>query len=641
VDINQAGGEADENEIPNTQLLQGYAQHPNIATEIEKPELDRIGQKCTREYQIDKTSRSDWLTGIKAATKLAKQTVEEKTYPWPKAANTKYPLLTVAAIQFQARAYPALVTGDIAKCKINGFDQDGKKAARATRVSKTMQWQLLEQMEEWEEETDKLLTILPITGMVFRKTYYSPLFQRPVSEMVLAEHMIFNYKAKSFETCPRKTQEFNLYPHELTERINSGLYLDQEYHTNKGEDDDAPIEFIEQHRLLDLDEDGYPEPYIVTVHVETTQVCRIRARFEESGVHLADDDSVSKIVPVEYFTKYSFLPNPDGSAHDVGFGELLGPLNETINSTANRILDGGTLANTSGGLIGKGIRMRGGALRFRPGEFKPVTVTAGKIADNVYQFKYPGPSAVLFEMLGFLVDAGRDIASTKDILTGEQKIDLPATTTLALIEQGLKTFTAIFKRVHRSFKGELKKIYKINGDYFPPKLYVTFLDAQEPEEVLLGDFQDGDLDIVPVSDPSMVTDMQKMAKAEALLKFAEDPAFNSQVIKRRYLEALGIEDIDDIMSDGSAQREQAQQQLMMALKQMDNEEREIDAKWIKAVTDAMLNVAKAESQEAGTQLSQYQNVMENLFREAELRDKRTGVESMGSAPGNPGVQAVP
>ena len=623
-----------ESEVERAEWLMTITQHHNIAELLDDDDLGSIGQKVVREAMIDKNSRADWDDNMKVAMDLAMQVTEDKTFPWPKAANIKYPLLTTAAIQFAARAYPAIVPGrDIVKVKINGNDPAGDKQERGDRVGRHMSWQLTEEMAEWEPDTDRLLHVLPITGVVFRKTWFDPNKGRNCSQMVLPQNLLIDYEAMSMDDAPRITQCFELYPHQITERMRGGTWLKHDFGiANDSEgDEDAPHEFYEQHRLLDLDDDGYPEPYIVTVHKDTGSVCRIVARFDEEGIKVNEMGEIIRIKPIQYFTKYGFIPNPESAVYDLGFGMLMNPINQSVNTILNQMMDAGTLQNAGGGFIGKGLRLKGGSMRFRPGEFKPVDVSSGsKIADNIYHMQHQGPSPVLFNLLGLMIDAGKEIASVKDVLTGEsQGANASPTTTLAMIEQGLKTFTAIFKRVHRSLKGELKKIYRLNRMYMAPESYFTLLD--DPEAVHQADYEEESMDVVPVSDPTVVTDMQRLGKAQALLQFVGDPFFNQLQLRYRYLVAIGAENIEQILIEPEPQVDPKAELEMMKF-QLEALERteKLPAEIAQMMAKSMEHIAKAEAEEAGIQINAYKAFIEAMA----YGDQPRGVPGMAAPSGN-------
>ena len=593
------------------QKMQAWIKSPNIAEELDQTLLDEIAVRVKTEYDIDVTSRADWKTRTEEAMELAMQVAKEKQFPWPKAANVIYPLVTTAATQFAARAYPAIVNGrSIVRGVVVGDDDGtpqlnpqngqpmmqpgppgpdgqptpmpvwqtppGAKRARADGIGEHMSWQLLDEQPEWEPETDQLLHLLSIVGTVFRKTYFDPGKQRNASNMVSPMKCVINYNAKTVETAARITEEFELYPWEIEEKERAGLYLIPEQPYGEAEnsegDRDKPHEFLEQHRYWDLDGDKYPEPYIVTIHKRSQKVVRIVARYDAEGITFnGRTHKIAKIDPIHYYTKYDFIPNPDGGVYSLGFGQLLRPINESINTVLNQLLDAGTLQNAGGGFIGKGLSMNAGAIRFQLGEYKTVNAAGGNIKDNIVPFPAPGPSQVLFNLLGFLVEAGKEIAAVKDVLTGDQKTpNVPATTTLALIEQGLKVFTAIYKRVHRSLKSELNKLYRLNRVYGDEKSQYKVGDTWKT--ILKQDYVLG-AGVEPVSDPTMVSDMQRMGRAQFLLGFRQDPDCDGKEILMRAFKAADIDQPDKILAKQTASNP------MIAIKgmEMDQKEQEIQA----------------------------------------------------------------
>lgn len=522
---------------------------PNIAEYLSDDELGRIGRLVCEGYERDEESlkANGYRERTKAAMELALQTAKAKNYPWPGAANVKYPLITTAAIQFAARAYPAIVDGwNVVKGKALG-EPTPEKIDRAQRIGRHMTWQLLEQMEGWEEDTDRLLHMLPIIGCVVRKTYFDRVKGHNCSELIAPDKFVVNYWTKDLDSCPRATHILEYYPNEIEERFRSEIWRKAELNLRQGEDEQAPHEFLEQYCLLDLDEDGYDEPYTVTVHKETSQVVRIAARFDPEGVLVDARGEIVAIKPVRYFTKYGFIPSPDGSFYDLGFGQLCGPLNETINSVINQLLDAGHLANLGGGFLGgNSASLKSGVVRVKPGEWKR---EPGVSRDTFVPLPTADPSPVLFNLLNLLIEATRDITATKDILTGDTAGSNEAVgTTLAKIDQGLKVFSAIYKRIHRSLKWELATLRRLNRLYLNPEEYFVFHDEQEASRVTLDDYADDDIDVVPVSDPNLVTDMQRVAQAQLLMSFMGDPMVNQEQIRVRILEAARVEGAKNLVA---------------------------------------------------------------------------------------------
>jgi chaperonin GroES len=660
-------GEQQAPEPRPADLLQSFIGVANIVPLIEADVVSKIGMEVVRGYEVDKASRADWEKQMDTAMDLAMQVAKEKSWPWPKAANIKYPLITTAAIQFSARAYPAIVRGeDVVKGMVIGPDPQGEKKKRADRIGRHMSFQVLEEIEDWDEEEDKLLLQMAIVGCAFRKTYFDTMLGRPCSDLVAARDLVYDH-ATPWAKLRRKTHLLRLFKNEVIERVRGEVFEDVQLGMPAGEtnDEDGHHEFLEQHCWYDLDEDGYKEPYIVTVVKETSEVARIVARFDEDGIFLNKKHEVSKIEPVEYFTKYPFMPNPDGGSYDVGLGLLLNPINETVNTVLNQMLDAGTLANTGGGFLGNGLKMKGGPARFVPGEFKPCDTTGGKIADNIYHMKFEGPNAVLFQLLGMLIEAGKDISSVKDILTGDQQVNQTATTTLALIEQGQKVFSAIYKRVHRSLKQEFKKLYRLNRLYLQPEDYYRFQDKVEP--IYLEDYQGDNTDVAPVSDPTLVSDAQELTRAEALMKFVGDPFINQVELRRKYLKALKEQDIEalliteppqppqdpqllKIQADIEAQKVEVTAVAEKMMAEMDN----LAAKTADLEAAAVLKIAQAEAIELGPQMdiymAQFQAMLDRHTNAVQAQQQQQGegngneqggVPAVAGASADPAVPPVP
>lgn len=593
----------------------------NIVPKLKDDLLGEIAHRTVEEYRLDDKSRDKWKTINKDAIDLAMLVAEQKTYPFERAANVKYPLISTAALQFNARAYPAIVPpGDLVKCKVNGKDPTGDKAARAKRVSEYTSWQHTDDMPEWEPDTDRLLIIVPIAGTCFRKRFFDPALGKQVSRLVMADRLIVNNRARSLEDAPRVTEEMHLYPYEIQERIRDGRFAEFDYGAfdpQSADDDDekqdgdtdkdGPHKFLEQHRRWDLDGDGYPEPYIVTVHEASEKVCRIVANYSLDTVRMTDDGRVAAIRKRDFYIKYGFLPSPDGSFYELGFGWLLKSSNEAINTTLNEMLDAGHLANVQGGFVSSALGLREKEFKIKMGHWKTINY-AGNISQAVMPITYPGPSDTLFKLLGLLVEMGKEVASIKDVLSGEVKMNMQPTTVLALIDQGLQFFTAIYKRIHRSLKAELVIHNRLNKEHLDAESYNAFFDDQEQQFDPKADFDDTDMDISPASDPSKSSKMQKLAQAEFLQTWAKDnPVANSIEVNRRVLEAAQIEDIDKLI--------QMPEPDPLAKMLGELEAQEKMAGITELMTKALKNIADAEAAEEGSQLGMYDMVLKALQSE--------------------------
>lgn len=559
----------------------------DISKLLDDGELTTLGVHAVRDWERDDADRATWKTAVTAALALAAQDPPDaKLYPWVNASNVQYPILTVASQQFAARAYPAIVKGDEAVgVKVLGDDPTppnsppqppgsppdpqmqafqqavglrAAKKARAKRVKDWLNYRLFYGMDDWEGDVDVLLNQLPIIGMAFKKVYFDP-HKGVRSDYVSALKLCVPMDTQSLERAPRVTQEFELYPYEIHARIAAKTYRDVRDALNDASDEDEqkPRCIIEQHRLVDLDDDGIEEPYILTVDVESQQVLRIEAAFTLDDIARSKtDNKVTHIRRWMPYVAFLFLPDPKGRFYGMGFGLLLKPLTAIINTLINELIDAGNAANAGGGFIASGLRLQGAGqtstLRFQPGEFKTVNAQGQDLRNMVWERTIPTASPVLFQMLDLVLGAAKDISSIKDVLTGEAPSTAPVGTTMALIEQGLQSFTAIYKRTYRSLKAEYKLIYECEGRWGGEDQaaeYAELLD--DPAADFAADFSPKGNDIVPVSDPTVVTRAQALAKAQVIQQTAAafPGAINPQAAAKRTLEAAEIENVQELLSE--------------------------------------------------------------------------------------------
>jgi chaperonin GroES len=532
----------DENEN-----LSALFESTNIAEKLDEERLNEIGDECQKGFQQDVESCRDWQRDCENYTKLAKQVAEAKSYPWPGASNVKYPLISTASMQFAARSYPALVPSDgrLVKAKVIGKDDQGEKSKVAEAVSIYMSYQLMNEMDGWEEDMDRLLIMLPIVGTMFKKTYWDGVKKVNCSRLVLPTKLFVDYWTSNLCDAERISEVIELSERKYKERILSGVWLDVDLgspqipvdSTNPPSADAAtPYEFVEQHTYLDLDDDGYREPYIVTFHRTSGKVVRIVARFDEDTIYTDEEGNLQKIEPIQYYTKFGFVPNPDGGFYDIGFGVLLGPLNESVNTLINQLIDSGHMSSLQSGFLGKGLKLRMGEHRFTPGEWKVVNGLGDDLKKQVIPLPAAQPSGVLLELMGALVTSGKELASVAEIFTGKTPgQNTPATTTMATIEQGMKVFTAVYKRIYRSLAEEFKKLYRLNAIYLNEQEYIDVVDMQVSRE----DFKTKQHNIYPGADPTAVSQTEKLLKAQGLVELA--PMFpgmlNPVEIVNRVLEA--------------------------------------------------------------------------------------------------------
>jgi chaperonin GroES len=545
---------------------------PNLCEFLTDSDLKAIGEAVYDSYQIDDQSMEPWRRRMSAALDLATQIQKDKNFPWPGCSNITFPLITIAALQFHSRAYPAIIDGpDVVQCRVIGPDPDGSKSKQAEKIGSYMSWQLMEEDENWETDMDRTLLIVPIVGTCWKKTYPSGEHNHNVSELVLPQDLIINYWAKSAkDACKTHRLEFDR--NKIYSRIVSGIFRDvREEEWFKGDapipgntaaqeernvrmglnppaqaDSRTPFILLEQHCCLDLDGDGYAEPCIVTIEKDTRTVLRITYGFSRmEDVIRTEDNEIIRIIPTNYFTKIPFIPNPDGSILDIGFGVLLGPLNESVNSAINQLFDAGTMANTAGGFLGRGAKIRGGVYNFSPFEWNRVDSTGDDLRKSVIPLPVREPSNVMFQLLSLLINYTEKVSGAVDVATGGNPgQNTPSTTMQEMVTQGQKVYAAIFKRIWRALKQEFRKLYYFNGLYLP-EAGISW--AGSTETISRADFLGDGSGIIPVADPNVMSDQQRFMQANALMQIARgNPLYNQDSVNIRYLKALKIHDIETL-----------------------------------------------------------------------------------------------
>lgn len=586
-------------------LMQFAEADGDISPYLTSEQIAKLGEEVCENYDRDLQSREEWETvASKALKDIASTKRAAKSYPWENASNVHYPLLAYAAMQFNARAYPAIVKGDEAvSCKVVGADkgqpqvgpdgqpamqvqgmpvmmtpqgpgvvtpqglqplppgmqpepvwrrEPGAKAKRAERVRDYMNTVIFYRMDDWETETDTLLFQMPAIGCGFRKVWCDG--EKHNSVFVPAMNLVVHNDARSLKEAPQITEKLEgIYPHHIRRDVAMGKYREGLELTDTDRD---PRLLIEQQCYFDLDEDGIDEPYIVTVDHKERFVLRVVPDFGPENVTL-NKDKLAFIERRTFYVKYEFLPHPEGKFYNIGLAHLLDQYGEVINTIVNQMIDANHAATAGGGFVASGLRIQGqgqaSSLKFRPGEYKTVGVQGSALRDGLVEKTFPQMSPVMFQLLELILGAAKDIASVKDVLSGDASNNGQVGTTLALIEQGLQVFTAIYKRVYRGLKSEFALLFDNIGKYADEATAADYLELlDDPEADLVNDFNGKDMDIRPVSDPTSVTRMQKMARAQFLLSTVE-PAQLAGVdlreIMRRVYEAADTEDIDKLLPE--------------------------------------------------------------------------------------------
>lgn len=619
----------------------------NLVDDLDEEKVAEIGGKCQSDFLKDVAARNEKDERLKQAEKLAKQVIEKKTYPFDGASNVKYPLITKAVIEFNARVSPLICNnGEVVKIKTYGgedeiVEEDGRptideetgllkteadvKNNRAKKVRELMNW-LITDKTDWEDEKDRLTLVYALSGFAATKNYFDYGDSLPKSELVLPLSLYWE-EGKTFNKATRKSQIINISHNQVVENMRMGIFSKVESILEDKETENYDL--VEMHTLLDLDEDGYKEPYIVVFEKDSGEVLRIVARYTENDILRNKNGEIARINPKEYFVYYEFMPCLDGSIFPLGLCDLLLFLNESINTNVNQLIDAGSLSNMQGGFISGNIRIKGGLQGFAPNEWKFVENAGLDISNNIVPLPTKEPSQTLFNLLGLLIDSGKEVGMLSDILNGDVAQELRPTSVLALIEQGLSGFKAILKRLHRSLKEELKLYYDMIRDHLGD------IKGFYPNSILLRDVTEKDFmddyAIIPVSDEYYATSIEKAKRSEFYLGLAMsgNPFVNVEEATRRAFQTLGLENYSDLLvKPQPAQPDpalQAQLQLVMEQAKRLSVQNQID--FIRLNIEKMKADSEVANKTLDTQSMTVKRDAEAVAAMANAEAKETGVQN--------------
>ena len=561
VTMDEEGG-AEISFDPSTGPLQSTDHFQNLAEVMEDQDLDELGTKLYDKYTEYKESRGDWEQSYREGLDLLGFKYERRTEPFRGASGVNHPVLAEAVTQFQAQAYKELLPADgPVRAQILG-DVTNEKQDQAHRVKDFMNYQLMDQMQEYEPEFDQMLFYLPLSGSTFKKVYYDDLLGRAVSKFVPADDLIVPYSANSLEDAEAIVHVIKMSENELRKQQVSGFYRDIELGqppvtTNQLEEKERKLEgiskdgqedqftILEMHVNLDLpgfedmgtdgQQTGIKLPYIVTIAESNNKILSIRRNFT------ADDPTKEKI---KYFVQFKFLPGT--GFYGFGLIHMIGGLTRTATAALRQLLDAGTLANLPAGFKTRGIRIRDDAQPLQPGEFRDVDAPGGNIKDQFMQLPFKGPDATLLQLMGIVVNAGQRFAAIADMQVGDMNQQAAVGTTVALLERGSRVMSAIHKRLYVGLKQEFKLLAEVFKTYLPQEYPYDVPGATR--NIKVQDFDDR-IDILPIADPNIFSQTQRISMAQSQLQLAQS---NPQVhdlyqAYRSMYEALGVKNINAIL----------------------------------------------------------------------------------------------
>ena len=552
--------ELEGEDVPEEQESPEEDFYRNLADEMDERTLGRIAQELISDFKKDKVSRGDWEQAYTQGLDLLGFKYVQNTRPFQGASGVTHPLLSEAVTQFQAQAYKELLPSDgPVRTQVIGADTQ-EVSQQAERVKDFMNYMLMEQMEEYTPDTDQLLFYLPLAGSAFKKIYYDEIKQRAVAKFVPAEDLVVPYYATDLKDCERITHIVKMSENDVLKQQKAGFYRDVELLPKQPER--SPIQdklnelegvkpagekeyqynILEMHIDLNLnefqEENAEKEvklPYIVSIDEGSGEVLSIYRNYNQ------DDDTYQR---KEYFVHYKFLPGL--GFYGFGLIHMIGGLSRSATQALRQLLDAGTLANLPAGFKSRGIRIRDDDQPFQPGEFRDVDAPGGNIRDQFQILPFKEPSATLFQLLGFVVQAGQRFAAIADMQLGEDAQNRAVGTTIALLERGSRVMSAIHKRCYYAMRQEFRLLAKVFADYLPPVYPYAVTNADR--FVKLQDFDDR-VDVIPVADPNIFSMSQRVTLANENLKIAiSNPQMhNLREAYRRVYEALGTKNIDALL----------------------------------------------------------------------------------------------
>lgn len=553
----------------SVEKLLKFVQSDNVAELLDDEQNQEIIIDCGRGFDIDLDTCQSWMDMNKEALRMIKaETDNEYTKNY---AHSKviYPLLASANIQLASRLIPHLVRNNrVAECAVLGPDPDGMKAAKAEKISSFFSYDLLIDSDSWLKESHKLLHMVCAWGTGYRKLCFDEGQDKVLSEVISPEDVIINSNTSGIEKARRITVRNYMTKNQIVEYIRADRFLDVDLDkltniTSKDEnfaepDDINPVyEILEQFCYLDLDDDGYEEPYIVYFHKDSNTMLGIYCGYAEEDIHVNDKGKIKKIIPRPYIVDYHCIDDPAGKYHSMGLNHLLFHQNKSITSILRQLIDSGTLANQQGGFTTKAFKTKKREIKQELGKFTQLEIPPNvDIRSQIMPLPFKEPSQVLFSLLGLLIDAGKETGFVTQALMGESEgQNVPATTMLALVEQGTRAFKPMVQKLFHSLKKEFKMMFYMYGKFSSLERFVKYqdLDIQISREI----FDATELDIMPVADPTQSSEAHVYMKIQALEQMMQTPlanVLNVPALAIRILKGLQIDKPEELIAPPQPQQ---------------------------------------------------------------------------------------
>ena len=545
----------------SVEKLLKFVQSENIAEMLDEEQLHEIVENASHGFDIDYDSCESWIEMNKEALKMIK--AEANSEHTQNYAHSKviYPLLASANIQLASRLIPHLVRNNrVAECAVLGPDPDGMKALKAEKVSSFFSYDLLIDSDSWLKESHKLIHMVCAWGTGYRKLNFDVGQDKVLSEVISPEDVIINSNTSSIDKARRITVRNYMTKNEITEYIRADKFSDVDVEkfnlgsTSEIQDitDTNPVyEILEQFCYLDLDEDGYEEPYVVYFHKDSETVLGMYSGYAEEDIHVNAKGKIKKIIPRPYVVDYHCIDDPAGKYHSMGLNHLLFHQNKSITSILRQLIDSGTLANQQGGFTTKAFKTKKREIKQELGKFTQLEIPPNvDIRSQIMPLPFKEPSQVLFSLLGLLIDAGKETGFVTQALMGDSEgQNVPATTMLAIVEQGTRAFKPMVQKLFHSLKKEFKMMFYLYGKYSNLDRFVKYqdLDIQISRDI----FDATELDIMPVADPTQSSEAHVYMKIQALQQMLQTPlanVLNIPALAMRILKGLQIDKPEELIA---------------------------------------------------------------------------------------------
>lgn len=613
--------------LKNTKLnLDDLVDSANIADMIDPDDLQQIAYEVHRMAEFDRNSRYDWEMMADEVVSLARLESVPKHTPFENASNVKLPLMSTAALQFAASAVAEVIkNGEVVHFAVAGADPDNSAHQVGQGIQDHMNYQLLVESDEFPKVLDKLVHTYSLVGIMFTKVYYNKIKQRVTIELIPYKDLYIHGDTTSLEDARRITHVIKMYPNDVIERMRYELFteLDRETLENDRVDHDGneTHELYEQHCYLDLDDDGYEEPYVVTILSKSQKALRVVPRYTAQSIIRNHKNKVICIKPIQFFTDFHFIPNPDGSYFSIGYGQLLYHANDAVNTLANQMINAGTLAHNPTGFIDQSVaaRLPGGSIETQMGKIvKLQTSGMAPIRDSIHLLEYPPPNPVMLSLMELIMGQSKELISLNDPTLGSAQVQNVTNAVMqSQLDNSNKVRENVYDRLIRSLQSVFQKYFDWNAIILPEQ--TQFLIPGKNVPISSEDYRNAAIRIKPVANARVSSDGKRKQQSQVLMDLAHDPAtggvINAFGLAMMIAENEGIENPQNVIQAPDPNPPQVielQSEIAHKKAQTDNESLKLSLQAKDAETREFLAMHEARKMESERMLNEARAYAESM-----------------------------